>query len=104
MSYAVSQRTREIGVRITLGASRHEVLRLVLGRGMAVALAGAGVGLVAALGLVRLMASMLYGVEPLDAVTFVVVPLLLGVVAFGANAIPALRAARVDPVEALRRD
>jgi predicted lysophospholipase L1 biosynthesis ABC-type transport system permease subunit len=104
MSYAVSQRTREIGVRITLGASRHEVLGLVLRRGMAVALAGAGAGLVAALGLARLMESMLFGVEPLDPLTFVLVPLLLAVVAFGANAIPALRAARVDPVEALRRD
>ncbi len=102
MSYSVSRRTQEIGIRMALGADRANVLRLVVGQGMILVLAGASVGLVGAFGLTRLMTKLLYGVEPTDPVTFVVVPLVLGVVAFAATYIPARRATRIDPLVALR--
>ncbi len=104
ISYSVSRRTHEIGIRMALGATRGKVVRLVVGQGMALALAGAGVGLVGALGLTRLMSGLLYGVRPTDTVTFLAVPLVLGGVAFAASYIPARRVARTDPMAALRSE
>ena len=101
ISYVVSQRTREIGVRMALGAREQQVSMMVLRQGMAIALVGVGVGLVGAFGLTRLMASLLYGVAPTDPLTFGSVALLLTLVAVAACFFPARRAARVQPVEAL---
>jgi len=102
ISYLVGQRTHEIGIRIALGAQRKNVLRLVLGQGMRMVLGGVVLGLVAALGLTRLMAKMLYGVSATDPATFGVISLLLTMVALLACCIPATRATRVDPLLALR--
>jgi putative ABC transport system permease protein len=102
MSYAVSRRTHELGVRMALGATRRAILRLVVGEGMTLAAAGMAVGLVAALGLTRLMTSLLYGVRPADPATLAAVSLLLGGIALLGCCIPAWRAARVDPLVALR--
>ena len=102
MSYSVSRRTHEIGVRMSLGASRTDVLKLVVREGMALALLGSGVGLGAAALLSRLMTKLLYGVAPTDPVTFVAVASLLIVVALIATFIPASRATRVDPMVSLR--
>jgi putative ABC transport system permease protein len=102
LSYSVTQQTREIGVRAALGANRSELLRLVLREGLTMALAGIGAGLIAGLGLSRLLASLLFGVEARDPLTFAAVAGILAVVAAVACAIPALRAARIDPVIALR--
>lgn len=104
ISYSVSRRTHEIGIRMALGATRGEVVRLVVSQGMVQALAGAGVGLLGALGLTRLMSDLLYGVRPTDAVTFLAVPLVLGAVAAAASYIPARRVARIDPMAALRSE
>jgi predicted permease len=102
LSYLVGQRTHEIGIRIALGAQRRDVLKLVLGEGTKTALIGVAIGLVAALGLTRLMASVLYGVSATDPLTFVAVALVLSGVALAACYIPARRAMRVDPIIALR--
>jgi putative ABC transport system permease protein len=102
MSYAVSRRTREIGIRIALGAEPSMVLRKVVGEGMRLAAAGAGTGLLLSLGLTRLMRGILFGVESNDLVTFVGVSVTLCVVALAASVVPALRATRIDPLEALR--
>jgi len=102
MSYSVAQRAREIGVRIALGAERRDVLRMVLRQGMRLALAGVGLGLIAALVLTRVIASQLYEVRPTDPATFLLVASLLTAVALAANLIPALRATRVDPAVVLR--
>ena len=102
ISYVVSQRTREIGVRMALGADRRDVSRMVLRQGMILAGIGVAVGLVAAVGLTRVMSSFLYGVEATDPVTFGVVAALLTAVALLASYLPALRASKTDPLEALR--
>jgi predicted permease len=102
LSYLVGLRTREIGVRMALGAQRLDVLRLVLRDGACMTMVGAAIGLVAALALTRLMASMLFGVRPTDPVTFAAVAVLLCGITLFACYIPARRAAKVDPMVALR--
>ena len=102
VSYSVAQRTREIGVRRALGAKESDVLRLVLGEGFFVIAFGLALGLLLAFAATRVIAGFLYGVAPTDALTFVGVPLLLGLVAFVACYIPARRATKVDPLVALR--
>ena len=102
ISYVVGQRAHEIGVRMALGAQPRDILRLILGRGGKLAGLGVVVGLAAALGLTRLMTSMLYGVGATDPLTFSAVAILLTLIALAACYIPARRATRVDPVEALR--
>ncbi|MEZ4425340.1 MAG: ABC transporter permease [Gemmatimonadota bacterium] len=102
LAYAVSRRTQEIGLRMALGAAAPDVLRLVVGEGLGMAVAGVSVGVVLALASTRAMDSMLYGVDAQDPTTFVVVPLAFVLVAAVACLVPALRAARVDPGVALR--
>ena len=102
ISYVVSERTREIGVRLALGAQRGEILGMVLRQGFGLAVSGAAVGLVGALIASRLMAGLLYGIRPTDPLTFAGVTLVLTVVALAACYIPARRAMRVDPLVALR--
>ena len=102
ISYLVSERTHEIGIRLALGASRSNILRMVLRQGLGLVLVGAAVGLVCALIVSHLMASLLYGVRPTDPLTFAGVALLLIGVALLACYIPARCATRVDPIQALR--
>jgi putative ABC transport system permease protein len=102
MSYSVTQRTRELGIRMALGAARSRVLALVVGQGMALAGLGVAIGLVAALALTRFLSSQLFGVGATDPATFVIVSVLLATIALLATLVPAMRATRVDPVVALR--
>jgi len=104
VSYLVGQRTQELGIRLALGAGRTDILRLVLGPGMKMAIAGVAIGLVAAFGLTRLMSSMLFGVGPNDPVTFGGIALVLLLVALLATYLPARRATKVDPLTALRSE
>jgi putative ABC transport system permease protein len=104
LAYAVAQRTKEIGVRMALGADRVDVLKMIIGEGIALTLAGVVVGLSLALALTRMLASYLYGVSPADPLTYLAVTLTLIVVALLACYFPARRAAGVDPMTALRHD
>ena len=104
MSYSVARRNREIGIRMALGAARQHVLRMVVGEAMGPALIGLGIGAAAALGVTRLMSSLLYGVSPADPITFASVAATLVGVALVSSAIPALRATRVDPMESMRTE
>ena len=104
MSYSVTQRTREIGIRMALGAERDDVLRMVVRQGLGLSLMGLGAGMVGALALTRVMVTMLYGVGPTDLATFGVVPIGLFAVALAASYIPARRATKVEPVVALREE
>jgi predicted permease len=104
MSYAVTRRTQEIGVRMALGANRPQVLLLIVGQGLPLILAGIVVGLAVSFGLTRLIATLLYGVTPTDAFTFTLVTVLLASIALLACWLPAWRASRVDPLVALRHE
>jgi putative ABC transport system permease protein len=102
MNYLVIQRTREFGIRLSLGATQTDVLRLVLGRAATLIGAGTCLGLVGSVLLVRLITKLLFGTSPLDPLTFAAVPVLLAAVALAASYIPARRATKVDPIVALR--
>ena len=102
LSYEVARRTRELGIRMALGAQRRELMRLVVRRGLLLALAGAVIGTGAAMGVTRLMSAMLYNVRPYDPATLAGVCILLVLVALVASSIPARRAIRIDPMVALR--
>ena len=104
ISYAVSQRRREIGIRAALGASQRELQGMFVRHGLMLASVGVAIGLGAAAGVTRLMSSLLFGVTPLDPVTYVAVPLILATATVLASYLPARRAASVDPVEALRAE
>ncbi|HEV8410608.1 MAG TPA: ABC transporter permease [Gemmatimonadaceae bacterium] len=104
MSYTVAQRTRELGVRVALGASTGSVLSLVMRQGMTITLIGVGIGLAGAFGLTRLIATQLFSVKATDPATFLSVTGVLVVVAVAATLVPALRATRIDPLEALRQE
>jgi predicted permease len=104
LSYSVAQRAQELGIRMALGADRRRILRLVLSQGMLLALGGVALGVVASLALSRLLESLLFGIAPTDPVTYGAVTALLAGVALAACALPAARAARVDPLTVLRSE
>ena len=104
VSYSVSHRTREFGIRMALGARAGDVLRFVMGRGLRLILAGVALGLAGAWGLSRYVESLLFGVTPRDAEAFLLAPLLLLLIALFACYIPARRAAKIDPNVALRQE
>jgi putative ABC transport system permease protein len=102
MSYSVAQRTNEIGIRMALGAQSRDVLRLIVGQGLKMVLLGLAIGLIGAAALMRVIASLLFGVTAKDPLTFAAVSLVLAGVALVACYIPARRATQVDPIQALR--
>src|SRR5262249_13973518 len=104
IAYAVSQRRREIGIRVALGAQQAELRRMFVRDGLLLAGGGVAIGLAAAAGLTRLMSSLLFGISPLDPLTYVAVPMVLVAAAVIASYLPARRASAVDPVEALRAE
>jgi ABC-type antimicrobial peptide transport system permease subunit len=102
IAYLVSQGTREIGIRLALGATRLNILTLIVRQGMSLALAGVAFGLAGAYAFARMMQSLLFGISSTDTLTFTAIPLLLSAVALLASYIPARRAARIDPMISLR--
>jgi putative ABC transport system permease protein len=102
MAYVVSQRTREVGIRMALGADRGDVMKMITQQGMRLAAIGVGIGLVLSLALAQVLSSLLIGVSGYDVPTFILVPVLLAVVALVACYLPARRATKVDPLVALR--
>jgi ABC-type antimicrobial peptide transport system permease subunit len=102
IAYSVSRRTREIGVRTALGAQKQDVLKLVIGQGAKLAAIGVGIGLLGAFASTRVLVQLLYGVKALDPITFVGISALLVAIAMLASYVPARRAAKVSPIEALR--
>ena len=104
MAYSVQQRMQEIGIRIALGAATGDVRNMVISQGMRLALIGAGIGIALAFGLARFIASFLFGVKAWDPIVFITVPILLSTVALFAVWLPALRASRIDPIDALRHE
>jgi putative ABC transport system permease protein len=104
ISYVVTQRTREVGIRMALGAQAADVLRLFLRQGMTMVAGGVGIGLLGAFGLTRVMSSLLFGVRASDPLTFAGVSLLLAIVALAACWLPARRAARIDPLVSIRHE
>jgi ABC-type antimicrobial peptide transport system permease subunit len=104
LSYAMQRRVPEIGVRLALGASGRDVFVLLFGRGLTLTLAGVAIGLPLAFGATRFLSSLLFGVEPVDTTVFTLVPAVLLLVGLAAAYVPARRAARVDPMQALRLD
>ncbi len=104
LSYTVRRRVREIGIRMALGASQSDILRLVVADGMKPILIGVALGVIAAIALSRLVATLLFGVPPTDPATFIAVALLLVVVGIAANTLPAYRATKVEPTQILREE
>jgi putative ABC transport system permease protein len=104
ISFLVNEQSREIAIRLALGAQRRNILRMVLRQGLGLAAAGAGIGLVGALIVSRLMAGLLFGVSPTDLPTFAGVTIVLTAVAIAASYIPALRAMRLDPITTLHAE
>jgi ABC-type antimicrobial peptide transport system permease subunit len=104
IEYAVSQRTREIGVRVALGADSSAIAKLVVGNCLRLALVGVMLGIIGAFATSRALDSMIYGVTAFDPVSFAAIPLLLGAIALIASYVPTRRALRIDPVEALRTE
>ncbi|MFZ0039104.1 MAG: FtsX-like permease family protein [Candidatus Acidiferrales bacterium] len=104
IAYLVNQGTRELGIRIALGASQRNVLALVVRQGMSLALTGVALGVAGALALTRVMQSLLFGVKATDALTFAAIPLLLTLIALLTSLVPARRAARIDPMISLRSE
>ena len=104
VSFAVARRTREIGLRMAIGARRDQILRMILGHGMGLTAAGLTLGVAAALPAMRLASSLLYGVSPFDPLTFLAAPAGLLLVALAASLIPAYRATRLDPVTTLKHE
>ena len=101
-SYYVTQRTHEIGVRMALGAQVADVLKLIVKRAMLLAVIGIGIGIAGAVAVTRYMTTLLFGVKPIDPLTFVGVAIVLALVVLVAGLVPARRAAKIDPLEALR--
>ena len=104
LSFSVTERTREMGIRMALGAQRARVLSLVIKQGLKLAALGVVIGLIGAWGLTRLMSALLFGITPTDSVTLVAVAVMLGLVALLACYVPARRATKVDPLVALREE
>jgi putative ABC transport system permease protein len=104
LSFTVSQRTHEIGIRMALGATPGNVMRLVVGQGMILAWMGIGVGILAALGLTRYLTTLLFNVKPMNFATYAAVAIVLAIVSLLASYIPARRATQVDPIIALRNE
>jgi putative ABC transport system permease protein len=102
MAYSVNQRTHEIGIRMALGAQQRQIRIMVFGQALILILIGLSIGLVGSIALTRFMASLLYGVSTTDRVTFMIPPLVLGIVGLLASYFPARRATRIDPMIALR--